>query len=166
VRRRLYAHIQGTMSDPRRHHFNPESKLRQWAGADGLVCEIKKDHGKVVAQRKSPKATGFQRDLYRIDGVSDGLAQHVEKNFMSPLDNDAARAIQKILSGDDAPWTDDERTPWTTFILSLLFRPPESVAIIKDHIRELWIEGHARLRRTMQFAAYRPAPKRCRLPLR
>jgi hypothetical protein len=32
------------------------------------------------------------------DGVPD--AQHVEKNFMSRLDNDAARALQKILSGD------------------------------------------------------------------
>lgn len=129
------------MSDPRRHHFQPEFRLRHWAGADGLVCEIKKDHGKVEAQRKSPRATGFQRDLYRTDGVPDALAQHVEKKFMSPLDNDAAGALHKILSGDRTPWTGDERTAWTTFILSLLFRSPENVAIIKDHIRNCWEEG-------------------------
>jgi Protein of unknown function (DUF4238) len=129
------------MSEPKRHHFNPEFYLRQWAGADGLICEIKKDHGKVQAQRKSPKATGFQRDLYRIDGVPDEHAQHVEKNFMAPLDNDAARALQKILSGDSTPWTGDERTAWTTFVLSLLFRNPENVTIIKDHIREAWEQG-------------------------
>jgi hypothetical protein len=37
------------MSDPRRHHFQPEFRLRQWAGADGLVCEIKNDHGALEA---------------------------------------------------------------------------------------------------------------------
>jgi Protein of unknown function (DUF4238) len=139
--RPLCAHITGAMSDPRRHHFNPEFNLRQWAGADGLLCEIKKAHGKVEAQRKSPKATGFQHDLYRTDGVPDVLAQHVERNFMSKLDNDAACALKKILSGDGTPWTGDERTAWTTFILSLLFRNPENVTIIKDHIRALWDEG-------------------------
>lgn len=129
------------MSDPRRHHFNPEFYLRQWTGADGLLSEIKKDHGKVEAQPKSPKATGFQRDLYRTEGVPDEHAQHVEKNFMAPLDNDASRALQKILCGDPTPWSGNERTAWTIFILSLLFRNPENVAIIKDHIRRLWDEG-------------------------
>lgn len=129
------------MSDPRRHHFNPEFHLRQWAGADSLLCEIKKAHGKVGAQRKSPKATGFQRDLYRTDGVPDEFAQHVERNFMSEIDNDAARALQKILSGDATAWTGDERNAWTTFVLSLLFRNPESVAAIKNHIRAAWDEG-------------------------
>jgi Protein of unknown function (DUF4238) len=131
----------GAMSDPRRHHFNPEFHLRQWAGADGLLCEIKKAHGKVVAQRKSPKATGFQRDLYRTDGVPGELAHHVETNFMSKIDNDAARALQKILAGDGTPWAADERTGWTTYVLSLLFRNPENVAVIKEHIRAAWDEG-------------------------
>ena len=124
------------MNDPRRHHYNPEFYLGGWAGPDGLVCEIKKAHGKVEARRKSPKATGFERDLYRTDGVPD--AQHVEKNFMSPLDNDAARALQKILSGDGTEWSSAEGTAWTTFILSLFYRNPENVTIIKDHIRDLW----------------------------
>jgi len=35
------------MNDPRRHHYNPEFYLDEWAGPDGLVCEIKKAHGKV-----------------------------------------------------------------------------------------------------------------------
>ena len=131
------------MNDPRRHHFNPEFYLREWAGADGQVCEIKKAYGKVEAQRKSPRATGFQRDLYRTDGVPD--EQHVEKNFMSPLDNDAASALQKILSGDRTDWTGEERTAWTTFILSLFFRNPENVTIVKDHIRDLWEHGKAAL---------------------
>src|SRR5262245_3140748 len=116
------------MSDPRRHHYDPVFYLREWAGSDGLVCEIKKAHGKVEAQRKSPRATGFQHDLYRTDGVPDD--QHVEKRFMAPLDNDAAHALQKILSGDRANWSSKERTAWTRFILSRLFRNPENVTII------------------------------------
>jgi hypothetical protein len=133
------------MNEPRRHHFNPEFSLRPWADRSGMVCEIKKEHGKVEAQPKSPKATGFQRDLYRMVGVPDEHAQHVEKNFMSPLDNDAARALQKILSGDRADWTGDERTAWTTFLLSLLFRNPKNVTTIKDHIRRCWEEGMSAL---------------------
>ena len=98
------------MNDPRRHHYNPEFYLGEWAGLDGLVCEIKKAYGKVEARRKSPKASGFERDLYRTVGVHD--EQHVEQNFMSPLDNDAAGALQKILSGDGTEWSGAERTAW------------------------------------------------------
>jgi hypothetical protein len=64
---------------------------------------------------------------------------------MSPLDNDAARALQKILSGDRSDWISPERTAWTTFILSLFFRNPGNVTIIKDHIRHLWEHGKAAL---------------------
>jgi hypothetical protein len=77
----------------------------------------------------------------RTDGVPDELAQHVEKNFMSKLDNDAARALQKIVTGDGTPWTGDERSAWTRYLLSLLFRNPENVAVIRDHIRAMWNEG-------------------------
>ena len=71
--------------------------------------------------------------------------QHVEKNFMSPLDNDAARALQKILSGDGTEWSGAEHTAWTTFILSLFFRNPENVTIIKDHIRQVWEQAMSAL---------------------
>src|SRR5262245_22675303 len=64
---------------------------------------------------------------------------------MSPLDNDAARALQKILSGDGTEWSSAEGTAWTTFILSLFLRNPENVTIIKDHIRDLWEHSKAAL---------------------
>jgi hypothetical protein len=129
------------MSDPRNHHYNPAFYLGHWARADGQLCEIKKIYGKVLAQLKYPNATGFVRDLYRTDGVPQEHAQLFEKNFMSPLDNDASRALAKILSGDGTPWAGNQRTAWTTFIISLLFRNPENVSIIKDHIIAMWQEG-------------------------
>ena len=115
-----------------------------WPGRSGLRDQ--EGYGKVEAQRESPRTTGFERHLYRTDGIPD--AQHVEKNFMSPLDNDAARALQKILSGDRSDWMKPERTAWTTFILSLFFRNPENVTIIKDRIRDLWEHGKAALSST------------------
>jgi len=45
------------MNDPRRHHYNPEFYLGEWAGLDGLICEIKKAYGKVGA----PQVTQGQR---------------------------------------------------------------------------------------------------------
>jgi Protein of unknown function (DUF4238) len=127
--------------DPRKHHYYPAFYLRQWAAADGQLRQIKKIYGKVFAQCKHPNATGFTRDLYRTDLVPEEHTQHVEKNFMSPLDNDASRALDKILTGDSTPWTGNQRTAWTTFIISLLFRNPENVTIIKDHIATMWQEG-------------------------
>jgi hypothetical protein len=129
------------MADPRKHHYNPAFYLSQWAEKDGNLCEIKKVYGKVLAQPKHPSATGFIRDLYRTDGVPEEYIQHVEKHFMSPLDNDASRALDKILTGDRTLWTGNERTAWATFLISLLFRNPENVTIIKDHIATMWLEG-------------------------
>ena len=46
---------------------------------------------------------------------------------MSMVDGGAAAALQKIISGNTTPWSGPERSAWTRFILSLLFRNPEAV---------------------------------------
>ena len=117
------------MNDPRRHHYNPEFCLGEWTAPDGLLCEIKKAYGKVEVQPKSPRATGFDHDLYRTDGVSDEQALHVEKNFMSPLDNDAARALQKIVSGDRTEWSGKERTACNVHPVAVLPQSPASARL-------------------------------------
>jgi hypothetical protein len=57
---------------------------------------------------------------------------------MKPLDTAAARALQKITSGDRSPWDSGPRSAWTLYIMSLMFRNPETVKLIKDHVTELW----------------------------
>lgn len=129
------------MESPNKHHFNPAFSLKPWAGKNGNVCQMRKIGGKVVPQRVHPNATGFLKDLYRIDGVGPEQAQHVEVNFFKPLDTGAERALQKILSGDRSPWDGPMRSVWTRYILSLMFRMPTAVGTVKAHIAEMWNEG-------------------------
>ena len=92
-------------------------------------------------RRTSPDGTGYQIDLYRIDGVPADIAQDFEKRFMHLIDTDASRALEKIIVGETDNWPGTLRSGWTRFILSLLFRNPEAVATIKNHILEMWAEG-------------------------
>ena len=60
---------------------------------------------------------------------------------MKPLDDAAARALQRIMSGGTSPWDSEERSAWTRYLLSLIFRNPEAVRTIKDHMTEMWDVG-------------------------
>ena len=123
------------MNLPVKHHFNPAFSLQAWTGSDSLLCEMRRINGRVVACRKHPNATGFER------GVPAGQEQHLEVNFMRPLDTAADRALKKIMSGDAMPWDNEERSAWTRYILSLIFRNPAAVRVIKDRIYDIWDEG-------------------------
>jgi Protein of unknown function (DUF4238) len=127
------------MELPRKHHYKPVFFLSRWAGKDGQLCEMKLINDKVVARRRHPAGTGYIKDLYRIDRVPEEKSQDLETNFMSPLDNDAAAALDKIAS--DQPLDAGDRIAWARFMLSLLFRHRESVETIKAHMAEMWSEG-------------------------
>jgi Protein of unknown function (DUF4238) len=132
------------VSEPRKHHYVPVCYLKQWANPDDRrLCEHKLIPGGygVKPRRTSPNGTGYQADLYRIDGVPADIAQDFEKRFMHLVDTDASRALQKIIAGETDDWPGPLRSGWTRFILSLLFRNPEAVATIKGHILEMWDEG-------------------------
>jgi hypothetical protein len=51
----------------------------------------------------------------------------VEKVVMQKVDDMAADAHRKLLNEPDTPWTVDTRNAWTRFLISLLFRNPETV---------------------------------------
>jgi hypothetical protein len=132
------------VSEPRKHHYIPVCYLKQWAKIDDRrLCEHKLIPGGygVKPRRTSPDGTGYQVDLYRVDGVPVAVAQDLEKRFMHLVDTDASRALEKIIAGETDNWPGDLRSGWTRFILSLLFRNPEAVATIKGHIVEMWDEG-------------------------
>ncbi|WP_316184213.1 MULTISPECIES: DUF4238 domain-containing protein [unclassified Bradyrhizobium] len=133
------------MSDPRRHHYIPVFYLKQWA-TNGFLCEMRKVQGKIIIHSKAPTATGFRQDLYRIDGVSPELAQHFERTFMHMVDSQAASAMRRIQSGSKETWPASERDAWVRFILSLLFRNPEAVELIKGQMKRIWAEAIQGLR--------------------
>jgi hypothetical protein len=128
------------MNEPSKHHYIPVFYLKQWAGADGMVCEMRKVRSGLSILRKSPKATSFKRDLYRIDNVPPERAQIFEKAFLSIADNDACKALQKLIH-ENKNWDTRLRSAWARFIMSILLRNPETVATIRDHILKIWEVG-------------------------
>ena len=53
------------------------------------------------AKANIPEGTGYQIDLYRMDGVPDGTAQRFEQQFMSLIDSHASDALGKFIAGDE-----------------------------------------------------------------
>jgi hypothetical protein len=133
------------MSDPRKHHYIPTFYLRQWAQPNGFLCEMRSIRRKLVVHSRSPEATGFQEDLYKIEGVSAEIAQHFERVFLQMVDSEACNAMRSMIGGNmDLPVK--ERDAWIRFLLSLLFRNPEAVAELRDQVLTLYRESVARLR--------------------
>jgi hypothetical protein len=137
-----------SMNTPRKHHYSPEFYLKQWAGGDGrlcvysrLICENEGFSGRIETRRKSPGATGYEWDLYRVEGLPEAAAHLVETKFMGMVDTDAARALDKIISGDETPWDERVRSAWTRFILSLRFRNPGAVHENKQQMKDVWRAG-------------------------
>src|SRR5260221_12184957 len=91
------------MNRPVKHHFNPAFSLQPWTGSDGLLCEMRRINGRVSARRKHPNATGFEKNLYRTEGLPADQEQHLEVNFMTPLDTAANPAFERIMRSDSAP---------------------------------------------------------------
>jgi hypothetical protein len=127
------------MELPRKHHYKPVFFLSRWVGKDGRLCEMKLINGKLLPKRRHPNGTGYVKDLYRTDGVAEDISQDLEIKFMSPLDNGAAKARDKIALNQ--PLDFDERMAWSRFLLSLLYRNPQCVEFMKAHMVELWNEG-------------------------
>jgi hypothetical protein len=123
------------MELPRKHHYKPVFFLSRWTGKDRQLCEMKLIRGKLMAERRHPKGTGYIKDLYRTDGVPEDISQDLEIKFMSPLDNGAAKARDKIAS--DQPLDAGDRIAWAQFMLSLLYRNREGVDFIKAHMADI-----------------------------
>ena len=134
--------ILSSMSTPVKHHFIPAFALKAWSNRDGNVFEMRRlaNQDKVHPKWVHPNATGFQRDLYRTEGLPLGSEQHLEQEFLAPLDNLAGQALQKFLN-NDLGLDETLRSAWTTYILSLIFRRPEAVRTIRQHMSNIWEKG-------------------------
>jgi hypothetical protein len=128
---------------PGKHHFIPAFAQTPWAGNDDQVCQMRLINGRVVPLRRHPNATGFEPNLYTTAGVPPEFAQHLEVNFFTPLDSDAAEAVQRMLAMDLEPWPARLRLAWTVYLLSMKFRNPEAVSLVKEQSETMWREGLA-----------------------
>ena len=130
-----------------RHHYVPQFLLKRWQDSSGKVhvFTIKKD--KLVCSKRAPKWTGFENDLYAIVANAVGLANDVlERKIFSPLDNNAAKALEKLERHEAL--TEDDHIAWTFFMSSLRIRQPDVLDYLRNEggqlVRQFLAEADAK----------------------
>lgn len=124
---------------PGKHHYLPVFYLKRWATkGDRRLCEFSRPYGGIIKPRRvHPEGTGYLHHLYSMRSQPPELAQQVEEKFYQPVDNaasDALDAMEKL--GNDVAWTGRLRSGWTTFLMSMMLRMPEDLAIFKERWRK------------------------------
>jgi hypothetical protein len=118
-----------------KHHYVPVFYLKRWVGLDGKICEFSRPYRDIVPKRVHPAGTGYINDLYRLPGVEGEGAQKLEQLFFSPVDSWASDALAKMHDGRTSNWNVAERSAWTRFVTSLLFRNPDDVSLLIKRMR-------------------------------
>ena len=121
---------------PEKNHYLPIFYQKRWASDDGQVCLYSRPHNEVKAIRRHPSRVGFQYDLYTIPGVDTETASHLERRFFLQTDSDAAEALTLFETNPKAPLNQRIRSGWTRFVMSLIHRAPEEVAIFTRQVME------------------------------
>jgi hypothetical protein len=122
------------MLEGEKHHYIPVFYLKQWAGADGRLCQYSRPYNQVKPKRVHPDGTGYVRGLYAIDDTDPAIVNAVETMFLKPSDGLAHEALHYLLREQPFP-KPQMRTSWSRFVLSLMIRYPEAVAIMKTQLR-------------------------------
>jgi hypothetical protein len=131
---------------PQDQHYIPVFYLRRWVGSDGRLCVYSRQHGSVKPNRKYPTATGFAEDLYAIGGAGAEIESHLEGQFFRIADNEAASVLD-ILETESRDLSDGSlRSGWSRFVMTLLHRNPESVAMWQSKAEEVAAQARDKFR--------------------
>lgn len=118
------------MSDPVKHHYIPVFYLKNWAASDGKVIRYYRPHKELKASPIAPDNTGFENDLYSLEGCRPEIRNSIEKGFMSKeVDNDASLALNALcrLDQENRELSSEMRQAWTRFLMSMAVRTPTKV---------------------------------------
>ena len=124
-----------------KHHYIPKCYLRQWTGADEMLCEYKRPHDRVVVRRVYPSQTGWTDRLYVVDALPPEHAAVLEQRFFARVDQDASDALKEFTS-NRLLMTQRLRTGWSRFMMSLMQRHPGKVAELKRMARDEFIKSN------------------------
>jgi hypothetical protein len=120
-----------------KHHYLPVFYLKRWAGRDRRLCEYSRPWNVVKPRMTSPSGTGYERDLYTIDGLPPETSQLLERRFMKAVDQGASDTLDKLLDGSDLSILNvDQKSAWSRFIMSLIQRNPEKISWITRAVTE------------------------------
>jgi hypothetical protein len=118
-----------------KHHFVPQFLLRRWTDASGKVRVFEVKAGKLVSDARAPEYTGYEEDLYAVDGRGLGIeTHHFEETLFGPIDNNAANALKKIENKEEL--SEGEHQAWTTFLASLRVRSPDTIDYLRNEAVE------------------------------
>lgn len=131
------------MSDrPIYHHYLPRFYLKRWTDCELRLCRFSKPQETVdlvVPKRVSTKRTGGEDGLYELKGLPLEEAQRIETEFMKPLDTLASDALSMIEDGDSRINRESKyRSAWSRFLMSVMMRMPNDMAVLKEGLAEEW----------------------------
>lgn len=126
-----------------RHHYVPQFLLRRWTNASGKLRTYTIRDGRLTFRDLGPKFTGYENGLYAIVSAAFGFpADHLERRLFGPIDNDAARALEKIERRETL--SEGDHIAWTFFLCSLRIRQPDVLEFLRTegrkHQREILAE--------------------------
>jgi hypothetical protein len=88
-------------------HCGDNAAGTQWVGlkfTSGKVVRYYRPHKKVLASPIAPRNTGYEPQLYSLDGFPNAQKQWIEKYFMTPVvDDPASRAFNRLVNGKELP---------------------------------------------------------------
>lgn len=115
-----------------RHHYVPQFLLNRWTNAAGKLRMFTIQNGRIVASLRAPKYTGYEDGLYAIVAHALRLSNdHIEQKLFSPIDNNAAKALEKLEQHREL--TEDDHIAWTFFLSSLKVRQRETLEFLRTH---------------------------------
>jgi hypothetical protein len=125
----------GMIAGKQDHHFIPRFYSKRWARS-GILCEFSRPRDVVKPRRTSTKGTGYVSMLYAIDN-DETEPNRLEEGFYKPVDTCAADALA-LLEHDVAndAWPPRLRLAWARFVMTLLMRMPEDMALMEASYRK------------------------------
>jgi Protein of unknown function (DUF4238) len=121
----------------RKHHFIPVFFLQQWANKAGELVVWHRPHNEVISRWKPPTATGFEVDLNTFHGLPPTIRTYLEDEFLRSADDDASRALDKLLERNNTPWDSRLRSGWSRFLMTLPIRHPDVLEELKTLIKDI-----------------------------
>jgi hypothetical protein len=118
-----------------KHHYIPKFYLKQWACADGRLCEFSRPYKRVEPRRTHPDGTGYIRGLYTFSGLPSAAVNYLENVFLLHADDGAADVHRRLLA-DDVEFDGPTKSSWSRFIMSLFHRNPEAIERITTKISQ------------------------------
>ena len=131
------------MNEPIDHHYVPRFYLSKWCGRDKKIHYFRWINGKLIHNRISPKHTGFETKLYSLKHVSANEEQEIEKVLRDEVDTPASRVLNKMIEKGVGVLSEEEKSSFTKFLISLRYRGPDSVTKLKSDGRDILLNSLA-----------------------